>query len=134
MRCRLADIFKYLDLKERVRYERVEKRWRDSINQFWNRQFAVCIATKKKRLSNHKFFVLNKLKSCSDVTHHLRECDIVKIKSKKKVHRYCYGILRRCRNLRALTLIGPVPEDLSSYLFTHCPHLEHIVSANSIDQ
>ena len=123
----LEDIFKYLDLKERVRYERVHSRWLDLLYVFWARQQTICIATKGKLVKHHAYYILENIRTCSDTSHHARECDIIKIKTRKK-NRICYEILRRCTNLKSLTFAGNVPSNIKSYLAECCPRLEHIQS------
>src|SRR5256885_1004739 len=88
------DVFKYLTLKERVRYERVQRAWREPLDMLWRQQRAVCLISKNKYCRNRLHYVLSKGTSCAIGAHHFNECDTVVVKSSKK--RPYEAVLRRC--------------------------------------
>ena len=135
----LEVVVKYLTLVDRVRFERVDKRWSHMLSHQWSRQstlLLICVYNPvfKNRYEEHQAY-----KSCPFVSHHVRDCDIFRQFSDEYIHESFesrrlnniqippnYSILQRCPNLKALYWGGMCPQDFGTFLSDNCPKLKHL--------
>ncbi|KAI1283170.1 hypothetical protein HDE_12754 [Halotydeus destructor] len=120
--CKL-NVVSYLSIEERVRCERVDKQFRDVLNQQWTSQRVLCAVGSFKRhsLSCPSYTGSN----CSNKLHKFYSKTDVYVNKGSNLLRNFGTVLKRCPNLKALYWQGTCPAQLGEMINRDCPKLEH---------
>ncbi len=115
----LLEVFKYVDITERVAFERVNRAVKDIVDSIWRAQHVLQIG-----FGHEPSFVC----PCRDVTHTVRAViDTFKLPYASRSKRPdVAALVRRCENLKALYWDANLCDDFATLINDHCPHLEHL--------
>ena len=113
----LLEVFKFLDIADRVRFERVHSRWQQILNRSWSKQIKLVVRSDPAPFVNTW--------PCPFSDHQVFECDQIIVNETTNFDETkSTKLFEKLSNLKALTWL--IESRLPSSLVEMCPKLVHI--------